>query len=115
MEAGLLSELEAMLYGTDTANSFLLIVDNGDGTWVAVGPSQVITMLTSSTFEISEVDAVYLDANTYALSSTAIGVLEPDPLLIITDNGDGTWTAEGNYEVIKVNRPAQLSKSRLLM
>jgi hypothetical protein len=82
----MLSELEDMLYGTDTTDPYLMpfsdlaawgidwhsiqIVDNGDGTWTATGPDEYITMLDSITFQITGVDAVYADANTYTVSST---------------------------------------------
>lgn len=77
--------IEDVLYGTDgsnarlptpqelidliEANSILLIVDHGDGTWTATGPDDAITMLDSTTFQIDWPSAVYLDSESYTLSS----------------------------------------------
>jgi hypothetical protein len=77
--------LENILYGTDTEsarlplpeeifevfeeNAILQIIDNGDGTWTAIGPDSVITMLDSDTFQIAWPSAVYIDADTYTISS----------------------------------------------
>jgi len=79
------SALEDVLYGTDTTdprlptpgeiydifeeNSILIITDNGDGTWTATGPDSVITMLDSTTFQISWPSAVYLDSDSYKIHS----------------------------------------------
>jgi hypothetical protein len=86
----ILKMLEDMLYGTDTtpprlpsiqeiAEFFgylgaLLIVDHGGGTWSAVDESDTyITMIDSTTFQIDDADATYLDSDTYKVSSTNIG------------------------------------------
>jgi len=86
----ILKMLESQLYGTatsdpslpsiqDVAEFFgylgaLLIVDHGDGTWSAVDESDAyITMIDSTTFQIDNVDATYLDATTYTVSSTNVG------------------------------------------
>lgn len=51
----------------------LIIVDHGDGTWSAIDESDTyITMLDETTFWIDNVDAVYLDADTYQVSSTNV-------------------------------------------
>lgn len=82
-----LQGIEDVLYGTDTTaphfpsiaeilNLFqslgaLIIVDNGDGTWQAIDESDnYITMLNSTTFQIDNADATYLDATTYTISTT---------------------------------------------
>lgn len=78
-------QLEAMLYGTETsasvlpqpndvidvfdANAVVKIIDNGDGTWTASGPEDYIQMLDPSTFQINVGSAVYMDADTYRISS----------------------------------------------
>lgn len=74
--------IEDMLYGTATTApnlpsllellslDDLIIIDNGDGTWTAVGPDRFITMLDSTTFQIANADATFIDANTYTISST---------------------------------------------
>ena len=80
-----IAALEDVLYGTDEAeaslplpteifdifeaNSILQIIDNGDGTWTAIGPDDVITMLDSTTFQIDWPSAVYIDANSYTIHS----------------------------------------------
>lgn len=50
----------------------LIINDNGDGTWTAISdnPEYPITMLDATTFEITSDTAVYLDAETYEISSS---------------------------------------------
>lgn len=47
----------------------LLVVDNGDGSWVAHGPDDVIQMLDATTFRITWPSAVYLDDESYSLST----------------------------------------------
>ena len=81
--------LEATLYGTPTSGASLpslkeiaeifgylgalVIVDHRDGTWSAVDESDTfITMLDSTSFEIDDADATYLDADTYEISSTNV-------------------------------------------
>lgn len=75
-----LAVLEAKLYGSESSDPSLpslmelqalddvLFTDNGDGTWTAVGPDHLFTMISSTEFEITEVDAVYLDADTYEIT-----------------------------------------------
>lgn len=86
-----LSNIEDILYGTSStpprlpnitellSHVSIFIVDNGDGTWTATGPSYYISMLDSETFQITDCNAVYIDANTYALASTIEGI---NPLYI---------------------------------
>lgn len=80
----LLKDIEATLYGTDfddahlppisTLTSFIgnwviiRITDNGDGTWTATGPDNLISMLDATTFQIIQANAVYLDGDTYMIS-----------------------------------------------
>lgn len=80
-----LQPLEDILYGTETSQprfptteeilelfengAILKIIDHGDGTWTAIGPDEVIQMLDPTTFEISWPSAVYLDSETYKISS----------------------------------------------
>lgn len=77
--------IEDILYGTeaDTARlpsfsdilaaydtiSTLTITDNGDGTWTATAPFDVIRMIDDDTFEITSNTATYLDEDTYTISS----------------------------------------------
>lgn len=88
-DPGILEFIERMLYGTDVSDArlptiqeladlfgyfgALLIIDHGDGTWSAIDEADTyITMLDATTFEIDEADAVYLDVNTYEISSTNV-------------------------------------------
>lgn len=77
--------VEDVIYGSDTTTSrlpsveelldlfeqhaILTIIDHGDGTWTAIGPDEAIQMLDADTFEITWPSAVYLDADTYKISS----------------------------------------------
>jgi hypothetical protein len=87
----ILQIIKDKLYGTATTNpslpsiedileyfgfrNALLIVDHGDGTWSAIDESdQYISMIDSTTFQIDNADATYLDAVTYTVSSTNVGV-----------------------------------------
>lgn len=87
VDAETLAIVESLLYGSADNDAMLLsvaalnellsrsltdvtIIDNGDGTWFAVGPDALITMVDPTTFEISGVSVGYLDADTYTLSST---------------------------------------------
>lgn len=85
-----LTALEGLLYGTVDADpnlpplqelintvttwATIVITDNGDGTWTATIPdpdvSEDLVMLDSTTFQISNVDATYLDPDTYEVSTT---------------------------------------------
>jgi hypothetical protein len=79
--------LELRLYGGETANPdfptyaelteyvftyyAVEIVDNNDGTWTAITDLPgYLTMLTTSSFQLDNVDATSLDADTYIISST---------------------------------------------
>lgn len=83
----LLSLIETMLYGGETANPSLLpfsefialvsswylveIVDNNDGTWTATSLFDgYIFELADNKFRIDNVNAVYLNATTYQVSDT---------------------------------------------
>lgn len=82
MDPLLFAELETILYGSVGINPrfpslqelialiYITITDNSDGTWTVTGPDHLITMFDATTFEISEANAIYLDANTYDISST---------------------------------------------
>ena len=49
--------------------SILKITDHGDGTWTAEGPDDAIKMLDSTSFEITWPSAVYIDNESYKISS----------------------------------------------
>lgn len=88
----LLQNLEDILYGTDTTDprfpsmlevrimfgevGGLFIVDNGDGTWTAIDPSNdFVTMLDSETFQIDHADANFTDPpvnETYTITDTPL-------------------------------------------
>jgi len=83
---GAMAHLEELLYGTDlvdgsllplsdlftelSAYSVITILDNGDGTWTAIGPSDHISMTSATTFEIVNANALIIDADTYTISSS---------------------------------------------
>lgn len=50
-------------------NSILQIIDHGDGTWTAIGPDDVVSMLDATTFQIDYPTAVYLNPWTYTVHS----------------------------------------------
>jgi hypothetical protein len=80
-----IEDLEDALYGSESTDAFLptpeaifetfeenailRIIDNGDGTWTAIGPDSAIVMLDPDTFEITWPSAVYIDADSYTISS----------------------------------------------
>lgn len=84
-DPAILALVEAALYGSDEESSRLpswtelltmfdsiselVVVDNGDGTWTATAPFDVIRMTGADTFEITAPTAVYIDEDTYTLSS----------------------------------------------
>lgn len=46
------------------------IVDNLDGTWTATGPDNLFEDLGEDTFQINQINAVYLDDETYIITDT---------------------------------------------
>lgn len=85
----ILELIENQLYGTEFSDASLptilqladyfgylgalIIVDHNDGTWSAIDESDTyITMLNTTTFWIENADAVYLDSDTYTISSTNV-------------------------------------------
>lgn len=78
--------IENTLYGTDSdaarlpafsefidifdTISSLTITDNGDGTWTATAPFDIIQMLDSTTFAITAATAIFIDEVSYNISST---------------------------------------------
>ena len=89
-DPAILELIENQIYGTDStvpsmpsladlAEYFgylgaLIIIDNGNGTWTAIDESNsFITMVNPTTFNIDDADSVYLDADTYTISSTNVG------------------------------------------
>lgn len=89
-----LLDIENSLYGTESSPPYIppieelsdlgvtgliIIVDHGDGTWSAINPDDdgLITMLGEDTFQITEANAVYLDADTYQIASTGETITPP--------------------------------------
>lgn len=87
LDPWLLEDIESFLYGTATnppifpslqgLASFvrkwdrIIITDNGDGTWTATTQRDgLIEMLSPSEFRINDANAVYLDPDTYEISSS---------------------------------------------
>ncbi len=80
-----LTDLENILYGSDVTTAHLptqeelfnifqaysgfIVVDNGDGSFTVTAPDDVLVMLDATTFEITWPSAVYIDADSYTLSS----------------------------------------------
>lgn len=82
-----LADLERLLYGTayslprqltptqllsylERTPTGISIIDHGDGTWSAAGPSTDITMTDATTFQIDNANSTVVDADTYTISST---------------------------------------------
>lgn len=79
-----LATVEDILYGTATTTARLpsalellsivnngvgyVVIDNGDGTWTAIGSDLMISMIDSTIFQITNARVTYLDANTYQIS-----------------------------------------------
>lgn len=79
------SAVEAALYGDDSADarlpspmelasifevtSILRITDNGDGTWTAEAPDDIIQMLDPTTFQINWPSAEFISGDTYKIRS----------------------------------------------
>lgn len=84
-DPSVLSLLEDTLYGNDSDDpvlptfdeilaifdtvSSLVVTDNADGTFTAEAPGDVIRMLDDTTFEITSETAVFIDDDSYTLSS----------------------------------------------
>jgi hypothetical protein len=80
-----LADLENFIYGSDTqtpqlptqeelfnifqAYSGFVVVDNGDGTFTVTGPDDVIEMLDATTFQITWPSAIFIDTESYTISS----------------------------------------------
>lgn len=80
-----LYDLEQILYGNSENDAYLptlaelkefldnwegiTIIDNGDGTWTAIGSDNFIHVLSDEEFQITEANATYLDADTFEISS----------------------------------------------
>lgn len=80
VDSEFLSDLEDILYGTESTDSrlpsvleiysmiYLNITDNLDGTWTADAPETMIQMLTDDIFEITAGTITYSDDYTYSIS-----------------------------------------------
>jgi hypothetical protein len=82
----ILAVVESALYGSSTDDPKLptfdellailfdligiTITDNGDGTWTATGPDDLITMVDPTTFSIDGANVIYLDSTKYQISTT---------------------------------------------
>lgn len=78
-------DLENILYGTSGGeprmpppeevisifeeNAVLRVVDNGDGTFTVTGPDDAIDMINATTFAITWPTAIFVDDDTYTISS----------------------------------------------
>lgn len=80
-----INSLEQMIYGADEADPYLplpsevlalfednvtlQITDNGDGTWTAVGPDEMVVDNGDGTFQITADSAIFIDDTTYRIRS----------------------------------------------
>lgn len=81
-DAGYLSFVESLLFGTDTSDPYLpsmaemfdlvanriMIVDNGDGSWTATGSDRVVELLNETTFQLSGVQATFPSEGQYEIT-----------------------------------------------
>jgi hypothetical protein len=83
----LLQDLEGFLYGTDSLDADLpsldelvtlvdeygrlIIIDHGDGTWTARGPTDQFTIV-GDEFTITDANSIDVDANTFIVSSDPV-------------------------------------------
>lgn len=81
----ILSAVEDVLYGTETLSPSLpslsdlttlfdtvitlIVTDNGDGTFTLEGPSSALSMLDENTYQVNWPTAVYIDEDSYTISS----------------------------------------------
>jgi hypothetical protein len=87
LDQWLLEDLEGIIYGDEDSDAYLpplkglatfirkwdrlIITDHGDGTWSAESPREEdIIMIDETTFQITADTAVYLDPDTYTISSS---------------------------------------------
>lgn len=112
----MLEEIEEFLYGSSGADARLLpmaelasyianwfrikITDNGDGTWTATADRDGFIFVDDDTqlLTIVGANAIFLDDVTYQLSDTAD--ISQVPQIKIVDNGDGTWTASTDQDIL---------------
>ena len=75
---GSLSEQPKLLYPKDivaialelaSSTPILIIISDGDGLWTAIGPDKIITMTSDTSFEIDSSSAVFINSDSYTLSS----------------------------------------------
>lgn len=115
LDPWLLEDLESILYGDQDQYAQLIpmpefinfinswvrvkIIDNGDGTWTATSSRDgFIDLPFQDVFEIINVNSFYIDENTFNISDT-VDVTQT-PLIKINDNGDGTWSASTDNDLL---------------
>lgn len=111
LDPWLLEDIEEKLYGSSSAEASLIpmldlitflrdwyrvkIIDNGDGSWTALesrpGFISFLDGVTASEFQITEVNAVYLDDVTFVISDTTD--IAQVPQIRIDRLADGAWEA----------------------
>lgn len=61
---------DLVVFATDNAtHGTLIILDHGDGTWTAIGSDEMITMLDEDSFTIDSPSAIFIDSESYTISS----------------------------------------------
>lgn len=92
IDPDLLDSIEAVLYGDESgdaalipllelltlifgeASNLITITDNNDGTWTADTTNDLLFTVVDDEFEITEANAIFLDASTYRVSNTVVRV-----------------------------------------
>lgn len=130
----LMEDLETILYGDLTGDALLLampdllgfiqqwyrvkITDNGDGTWTAVsdrdGFISFLDGITATEFQITGVNALYLDDDTFQISDTTD--VSQVPQIEISYGPDGEWiasTEQNNLIVINSEGMASIYNANI--
>jgi hypothetical protein len=84
LDFGMIQTIEDILYGTDidvpylpslaelidTIDNPVEIIDNGDGTWTAIGSANAVSLLSPTVFQVKGIPVNRIDADTYEIETT---------------------------------------------
>jgi hypothetical protein len=84
LDFGMIQTIEDILYGTDidvpylpslaelidTIDNPVSIIDNGDGTWTAIGGASAVSLLSDTVFQVKGIPVNYIDRYTYQIETT---------------------------------------------
>lgn len=84
LDFGMIQSIEDILYGTDIDTPYLpslaelidtidnpvSIVDNGDGTWTAIGSANAVSLLSPTVFQVKGIPVNRIDEDTYQIETT---------------------------------------------